>query len=149
MMETKFPIFAVIAGVGVITLTALFGWLDRKKLPAKASIRRGTGSALFGLQQFIEPSVEHIVQAQNVEQKEEEDDQGLGDGDEQAVRSGLAEALRGTPVDPEEVRRHLSGAKRLDLDWRAIFEQAVADELRERPFRAPSMPPAKRVAPRE
>jgi hypothetical protein len=147
-METRFPFGAVMAAVGVIVLAVLFGWLDRKKLPAKASIRRGTGSALLGLQQFIEPSVEHVFQAQNVEQKEEDDDQGLG-GDEEAVRSDLAQALAQAPIDPEEVRRHLAAAMRIGLDWLALFDQAVADELRERPFRAPSMPPARRVAPRD
>jgi len=102
---------------------------------------------MLGLQQFIEPSVEHVFQAQNVEQREEDDDAGQGD-DGETVRSDLAEALSRTPVDPEEVRRHLTAAMRLGLDWKPLFEQALADELRERPFRAPSMPPARRVAPR-
>jgi hypothetical protein len=66
-----------------------------------------------------------------------------------AIRSDLAEALTRTPVDPEEVRRHLSAAVRLGMDWTALFNQLVADELRQRPFRAPCIPPAKRVAPRE
>jgi hypothetical protein len=35
------------------------------------------------------------------------------------------------------------------MDWKALFEQAVSDELHERPFRAPSIPPVWRVAPRE
>jgi hypothetical protein len=61
----------------------------------------------------------------------------------------MAEALSRTPVDPEEVRRHLSAAARLGMNWKALFDQVVSDELRERPFRAPSIPPAKRVAPRE
>ena len=119
-----------------------------KLVPVKARTRRATGSALLGLQQFIEPSVEYVFQAQNVEQKEEEDDDGLG-GDESAIRSDLALALSRSPVDPEEVRRHLSAAARAGMDWKALFEQAAADELRERPFRAPSLPPAYRVAPRE
>ena len=134
-MEHGFPFFAVIAGVGLIMLAVLFGWLDRKKLPSKTSIRRGTGNAMLGLQQFIEPSVENVFQAQNVEQKEEEDDQGLGDGDEATIRSDLAQALGQAPIDTEEVRRHLAAAARIGLDWRTFFDQAVADELRERPFR--------------
>jgi hypothetical protein len=148
-MENRFPFEAMIAGIGVIMLCVFFGWIDRKKLPSKSSIRRGTGNAMLGLQQFIEPSVENVFQAQNVEQKEEDDDQGLGDGDEATIRSDLAQALGQTPIDPEEVRRHLAAAARIGMDWKLLFEQAVADELRERPFRAPSMPPAKRVAPRE
>lgn len=148
-MENGFPFYAVIAGAGVIMLAVLFGWVDRKKLPSKKIVRRGTGNALLGLQQFIEPSVENVFQAQNVEQKEEDDDQGQGDGDEATIRADLAQALGQAPIDPEEVRRHLAAAMRTGLDWKALFEQAVADELRERPFRAPSMPPARRVAPRE
>ena len=147
-MEDRFLLFAGIVAVVVMVLAAFLGRIDRKKPPGKESVRRGTGNALLGLQQFVEPSVEYVFQAQNVEQKEEEGDDGLGGG-EAAVRSDLAESLGRTPVDPEEVRRHLAGAVRLGLDWRTLFDQAVADELRERPFRAPSMPPAKRVAPRE
>ena len=147
-MEDRFLFFAGIVAVVVMVLAAFFGWIDRKKPPGTKKVRRGVGNAMLGLQQFIEPSVEHVFQAQNVEQKEEEDDQGQG-GDEEAVRSDLAESLGRAPVDPEEVRRHLAAAARMGLDWRALFDQAVADELRKRPFRAPFVPPASRVAPRE
>jgi hypothetical protein len=147
-MEDRFLFFAGIVAVVVMVLAAFFGWIDRKKPPGTKNVRRGVGNAMLGLQQFIEPSVEHVFQAQNVEQKEEEDDQGQG-GDEETVRSDLAESLGRAPVDPEEVRRHLAAAARMGLDWRALFDQAVADELRKRPFRAPFVPPASRVAPRE
>ena len=147
-MEDRFLFFAGIVAVVVMVLAAFFGWIDRKKPPGTKNVRRGIGNAMLGLQQFIEPSVEHVFQAQNVEQKEEEDDQGQG-GDEETVRSDLAESLGRAPVDPEEIRRHLAAAARMGLDWRAVFDQAVADELRERPFRAPFVPPASRVAPRE
>jgi hypothetical protein len=147
-MEDRFLFFAGIVAVVVMVLAAFFGWIDRKKPPGTKNVRRGIGNAMLGLQQFIEPSVEHVFQAQNVEQKEEEDDQGQG-GDEETVRSDLAESLGRAPVDPEEVRRHLAAAARMGLDWRALFDQAVADELRKRPFRAPFVPPASRVAPRE
>jgi hypothetical protein len=147
-MEDRFLFFAGIVAVVVMVLAAFFGWIDRKKPPGTKNVRRGIGNAMLGLQQFIEPSVEHVFQAQNVEQKEEEDDQGQG-GDEETVRSDLAESLGRAPVDPEEIRRHLAAAARMGLDWRAVFDQAVADELRERPFRAPFVPPASRVAPRD
>jgi hypothetical protein len=147
-MEDRFLFFAGIVAVVVMVLAAFFGWIDRKKPPGTKNVRRGAGNAMLGLQQFIQPSVEHVFQAQNVEQKEEEDDQGQG-ADEEAVRSDLAESLGRAPVDPEEVRRHLAAAAGMGLDWRAVFDQAVADELRERPFRAPFVPPASRVAPRE
>ncbi len=147
-MENCFLLLAGIVAVGMLALALLRGWLGRKDVNVKERVRRGTGHAMLGVQEFIEPSVEYVFQAQNVEQKEEDDDEGLG-GDEEAVRSNLAEALRQSPVDPEEVRRHLAAAARTGVDWKALFEQAVADELRDRPFRAPSIPPARRVAPRE
>ncbi len=147
-MENNFLLLAGIVAVGMLALALLRGWLGRKDVNVKERVRRGTGHAMLGVQEFIEPSVEYVFQAQNVEQKEEDDDEGLG-GDEEAVRSNLAEALRQSPVDPEEVRRHLAAAARTGVDWKALFEQAVADELRDRPFRAPSIPPARRVAPRE
>jgi hypothetical protein len=149
-VESSFLIFAGIVAAIAVLIVAAVGRKDKDQRgsPVKDRLRRGTGHALLGLQQFIEPSVEHVFEAQNVEQKEEDDDDGLGEG-EASIRSDLAEALGRSPVDPEEVRRHLSAAARSGLDWRALYEQAVGDELRDRPFRAPSMPPARRVAPRE
>jgi hypothetical protein len=155
-MEDQFLNFAGIVAVGVIVLVLVLGRRDRKDVPAtdrpgdrsKERVRRGAGNALLGLQGFIEPSVEHIFQVQNVEQKDEEDDNGLG-WDEDAIRSDLAESLGRTPVDPEEVRRHLAVAARAGLDWKSVFEEAVENELRERPFRAPYIPPPRRVAPRQ
>ena len=144
-VEGTFLIFAGIAVV-VIVLTVFAGRMHPKGLRAQERVRRGTGHALLGLQEFIEPSVEYVFQAQNVEQREEGDDEGQG-GDAEEIRSDLAEALSRTPVDREEVRRHLSAAVRARMDWKALFEQAVDDELRERPFRAPSIPPIWHVAP--
>lgn len=145
-MESQFLVFAAIVAVAAVALNVLIRRAGRKNTMVRERVRRGMGHAMLGLQEFIEPSVEYIVQAQNVEQKEE-DDEGQGD-DEEVVRSNLAEALSQSPVDHEEIRRYLTAAVRAGLDWKALFEQAVADELRERPFRAPSMPPARRVAPR-
>jgi hypothetical protein len=147
-MENHFLLLAGIVAVGMLALALSRGWLGRKDVKAEDRVRRGIGHAMLGLQEFIEPSVEYVFQAQNVEQKEEEDDEGLG-GSEEAVRSNLAEALRQSPVDLEEVRRHLAAAVRAGMEWKGLFEQAVAEELRERPFRAPSIPPARRVAPRD
>jgi hypothetical protein len=147
-MEDGFLFVAGMVAVGVLAL--YLGRANRKRSAGelKAHVRRGTGNAMLGLQEFIEPSVEFVFQAQNVEQKEEEDDEGQG-GDGATLRTDLAEALARTPLDLEEIRRHLSAASRCGMDWKALFEQAVADELQQRPFRAPSIPPARRVAPRE
>jgi hypothetical protein len=147
-VEERLLIFAGMIALGVIALATLLGRMERRVAPGKERTRRATGNALLGLQQFVQPSVEYVFQSQNAEQKDEEEDEGLG-GDEQAIRSDLGQALGRSPVDPEEVRRHLSAAARAGMDWKALFEQAVADELRERPFRAPSLPPDYRVAPRE
>ena len=147
-MESSFLIVAGILAVWAVVFEVLRRRLGRKESPVKERLRRGTGHALLGLQEFIEPSVEYVFQAQNVEQKEEDDDDGLGE-DEEALRSDLAEAMGRTPVDTEEVRRYLTAATRAGLDWRALFDEAVSVELRERPFRAPSIPPVGRVAPRE
>src|SRR5579875_894274 len=97
--------------VGTLLIVAVLGRADEAgtRLPFQNRLRHGTGQALLGLQQLIEPSVEHVLAAENLGQKEEEDDDGPG-GDEEAVRSDLAEALGRSPVDAEEVRRHLSAA---------------------------------------
>jgi hypothetical protein len=149
-MGDGFLIVAGLVGVGMILVVSILGRASkaREESPVKDRLRRGTGHALLGLQEFLEPSVEYVFQAQNVEQKEEEDDDGLG-ADEEAIRSDLAEALGRSTVDVEEVRRHLTAAARTGLDWESLYDQAVAAELRERPFRAPSMPMARRVRPRE
>ncbi|MHC5538082.1 hypothetical protein ACYOEI_07610 [Singulisphaera rosea] len=129
-------------------LAKYFEHASGRKRSATTQVRRGVGNALLGLQGFVEPSVEYIVQAQNVEQKDEEGDDGDG-GDEAEIRSDLGTALERTPVDLEEVRRHLAAASRLGLEWKAVFEDAVAAEVQKCPYRSPSMPPVWRVAPRE
>jgi hypothetical protein len=111
-------------------------------------VRRGTGHALLGLQQFVEPSAEHVFEAENREQIDEDDKEGEGD-DPRAIAASVAAGLARSRVDPEEVRRHLAAASRVGLDWRAVYEQAVRAELAARPFKAPAIPPAWRVAPRD
>ena len=80
--------------------------------------------------------------------KRKSDLDASGDAPE-AILDNLAKSLGHDPVDHEEVRRHLASARSAGLDWRAVYEQAVRDELTARPFRAPSIPPIGRVAPRE
>lgn len=83
------------------------GWIDM----SGPKVRRGTGHAMLGLQEFIEPSVEHIFAAGNAEQKEK-DDIDADEGDPEPFREDLAESLRRSPIDPEEVHRHLTAAAR-------------------------------------
>jgi hypothetical protein len=149
-MEERFLFFAGIVAAGAILLRVILSRMERKNAVAKDRVRRGMGHAMLGLQGFLEPSVEHIFQAQNVEQRKEQDDEAQGGGEcEEAIRSSLAEAMSQSPIDTDEVRRYLTAAARTGLDWKALFAQAVADELTERPYRAPSIPPARRVAPLE
>jgi hypothetical protein len=119
------------------------GWIDL----SGEKTRRGVGHAMLGLQGFIEPSVEHVFEVQNAEQKEE-DDLDTGRGDLAAIREDLAASLRRSPIDLEEVRRQLTAAQRAGLDWRTLYDEAVRAEVKERLYRAPSIPPPWRVAPR-
>jgi hypothetical protein len=120
------------------------GWVD----PSKDRVRRGTGHAMLGLQEFVEPSVEYVLQAENVELKEA-DDLGTEGGDSEAIKRDLSTSLGRSPIDPEEVRRYLAEAARAGLSWRDVYDEAVRAELDVRPFKAPSIPPSWRVAPRE
>jgi hypothetical protein len=142
------PLGLAVLGVSVLIFSLLWmqrrGWVDL----SKDRVRRGTGHAMLGLQEFIEPSVESVFQAENVEQKEEEDLDA--DGDEaEAIKEDLSASLGHSPIDPEAVRRHLADAGRAGLDWREVYDEAVRAELEARPFKAPSIPPAWRVAPRD
>jgi hypothetical protein len=141
---------AILLGGGLLALVLTVRWMQRKGWvdASPDRVRRGTGHALLGLQEFIEPSVEHIFEAENLEQKDK-DDRDASDDDPEVIRADLATSLGRAPVDCEEVRRHLASSKTIGLDWRAVYDQAVRDELAARPFRAPSLPPPWRVAPRE
>jgi hypothetical protein len=142
------PLGWFLAGGLIFTLT-LLRLNRRRRLDGDGErARRGAGHAMLGLQQFIQPSVEFIFQAENAEQKEEDDGDAIEHGSEEII-ADLAMSLRHQRVDHEEVRRHLASAQRSGLDWRELFEQAVRAELTARPFRAPMLPPVWRVAPRQ
>ena len=91
---------------------------------------------MLGLQEFIQPSVEFIFQAENAEQKEVDEGDGL-ETDHDAILADLALSLGRDRVDHEEVRRHLVSAQRSGLNWRAVFEQAVRAELHRPPLPRP------------
>ncbi len=120
------------------------GWVDL----SRDRLRRGTGNALHGMQGFIEPSVEYLIEAENLEEVEG-DDQESAEIEREAVLALLSTSLSRDPVDPEVVRFELAEALRAGLDWQALYEQAVRVELEARLFRAPSLPPIWKVAPRE
>jgi hypothetical protein len=142
------PVGLLVAGIAALVLTLSWmrrrGWVD----PSRDRVRRGVGHAMLGLQEFIEPSVEYVLQAENTEQKDEDDLAPSDDGPGR-ILDDLATSLGRDPIDPEEVRRHLASAHRAGLDWRGLFDRSVRDELAARPYRAPSIPPIWRVAPRE
>lgn len=136
----------------VLALAAILAcWMQRRGHLdlSKKRVRRGTGHALLGLQEFVEPSVEFIFQAENREQTDEDEDDSSGETDGEAILADLGASLGRSPVDHEEVRRHLAAILRAGLDWRAAFEAAAAHELAARPYRKPSIPPVWKVAPRE
>ena len=141
------PVGLLLACVAALFLTLARmrrrGWID----PSPDRVRRGVGHAMMGLQEFAEPSVEYVFQAENVEQKDVEDPEP-SEGGPEAILADLATGLGRDPVDPEEIRRHLAWARRAGLDWRETFDRAVRDELAARPYRAPSLPPIWKVAPR-
>src|SRR4051794_73927 len=116
-LHTLVPVGLVFVAALALLLTLVWlqrrGWVD----PSKDRVRRGTGHAMLGLQEFIEPSVEYVFQAENVEQREEDDLDGLGD-DREAIVADLSTSLGHDPVDHEEVRRHLASARRAGMDWR-------------------------------
>jgi hypothetical protein len=143
-LNILFPAGLLLAGFLALARMQRKGWIDA----SPGRVRRGTGHAMLGLQEFIEPSVEHIFEAENLEQKDE-DDRDASEDDPETIRADLSTSLGRDPVDHEEVRRHLATARRAGLDWREVYEQAVRDELSDRPFRSPSLPPPWRVAPRE
>ncbi len=139
----------VLPCLGVLLLALTLTVMQRRRWadPSKERVRRGTGHAMLGLQEFIEPSVEYVLQAENVEQKEEDDLAADGD-DAGAIRDDLSVSLGRTPIDLEEVRGLLTRAARSGLGWEEVYEAAVRSELGSRPFRTPSIPPSWRVAPR-
>jgi hypothetical protein len=143
------PLWAL-ACLAALAVALAFGASRRRRGVVDVSrerVRRGTGHAMLGLQEFIEPSVEYVFQSENLEHSEVDDIETDGDG-LASVRQDLSTCLGHTPIDPEEVRRLLTRASRAGLDWRELYEEAVHSELASRPFRAPSIPPVWRVAPR-
>ena len=142
------PVGLLAAGITALFLALAWmrrrGWID----PSPDRVRRGVGHAMLGMKEFVEPSVEYVLQAENAEQKEEDDLDASDDGPER-ILDDLSASLGRDPIDTEEVRRHLANARRAGLDWREAFDRAVQGELAARPYRAPSLPPSWKVAPRE
>jgi hypothetical protein len=110
------------------------GWLFYlRKRPSSSSV-----SSWIALQQFIEPGVKHIVEVRQ-EQRHGEDEESL-----------LAQLLRcfdAETLNPEEIRHYLTVAKRLDLDWQKLYEEALRVQASIRPDQAALLPPLTTVSP--
>jgi hypothetical protein len=137
--------------VAVGILAALFGlhrlclWLEdrgllyyRKKKPTSSG-----GITWLVMQEFLEPQVQHVL---SVTQKH-------AVADKEAVKerlfAQLFALLDSIPVNQEEVRCHLTEAKRARLDWKRLYEEVVRAHLSARPDRARHLPPLEKVAPPE
>jgi hypothetical protein len=116
------------------------GWLYyRKKKPTTSSM-----SAWVGLQQFIEPGVKHVVQMG--QERRIEDDQA---GRKERLLANLLASLEAMPPNREEIRTYLTLAKREDLDWKELYEEAMQIQASARPERADLIPTWDDVAPVE
>ena len=114
------------------------GWLYyRRKKPASSPM-----SAWVAMQQFIEPGVKHVVEIKDAKRSETEQEAA-----KERLVAMLVEILMSRPVNVEAVRLYLATAKKLGLDWRALYEQAVQVEFLSRPDGSASLPPPEMVAP--
>ncbi len=153
-MPLESPI--LVAGFVVIVCATIAIWVAEKISPSRTGggtdvrerVRRSGGNALLALQEFVDPRTQHVQQVH--EQRKEEDDQsggGEGEGSEASLRAELLASLGRTPTDPGEVRRHLRAAREAGLDWKMLYDESVRAILADQPYRAPSFPPAQKVAP--
>ncbi|MFO0957057.1 MAG: hypothetical protein U0800_06255 [Isosphaeraceae bacterium] len=113
-----------------------------RKVPGQR-IRNG----LLQFQEFLDPSVSVLRQAQEVIVEEAEPGGGGEPITPEALQEGLSASLARSPIDTEEVRGWLTLARDKAIDWPVLFEESVRKELAERPYRLPEMPPPSRVAP--
>src|SRR5262249_12281019 len=71
--------------------------------------------SLVAMQQFLEPGVQHVIQAG--QERRVEDAEG---SKQKRLLACLLETLQETPVNPEVVRVYLAQARREGLDWAAL-----------------------------
>jgi len=113
--------------------------------------RRATSGAALALQEVFDPGIEHVIRAERDAQAEEADPSGGGEPEIpiDTFRADLEASLGRVPIDPEEIRRLLAAAERAGHDWRSLYEESVGAVVADRPYLAPMIPPASRIAPRE
>jgi hypothetical protein len=96
-------------------------------------------SAWVGLQQIIEPGVKHV---QEIRQRGEVASKEL-------LLAQLLACFDADSINPDEIRRHLTAARRNGWDWAALYEEAVRIHQTVCPDRAGSIPPLQEVTPLE
>jgi hypothetical protein len=114
------------------------GWLYYRTKPGSSPAGRWVG-----LQQLVEPGVQHVREVGQGRVREDEKGQG------ERLLGYLADCLAAAVVRPEEVRLYLDAAQRAGLDWRGLYAEAVRRHLADHPGRAALMPPPQDVAPGE
>jgi hypothetical protein len=157
----------VLLGLGLMALVAAV-WVFDRVFPAlmnrwrpvggeeddssrSKARRRSVSGAAFALQQVFDPGIEHVIRAEQDAQAEEDDAGDPGDDPAATIDTLLADlaaCLGRTPIEPEEIRTLLAEALRQGQDWQALYDEAVRLALDGRPYLAPMIPPAARVAPR-
>src|SRR6266568_3354624 len=94
------PLIPLVAlGLGAVALYGLVclgRWMERKGWIdlSHERVRRGTGHALLGAQEFLEPSIEHVFAAENLEHQEDEDHIGDDEPDRETILADLSASLR-------------------------------------------------------
>jgi hypothetical protein len=90
------------------------GWLFyKRKKPSSSPL-----GSLVAMQQFLEPGVQHVVQA-----GEERQDEDVSKARERLLAC-LRAAFSETTVNPEVVRLYLTQARREGLSYEALYEEA-------------------------
>lgn len=113
-----------------------------RKVPGQR-IRTG----LLQFQEFLDPSVRVLRQAQEVVVEEAEPGGGGEPITTEELRASLSASLARSPIETDEVRGWLTIARDQGIDWADLFRELAEAELAERPYRLPEIPPASRVAP--
>jgi hypothetical protein len=128
---------------GLYGLHRLALWLEDRGLLYYVRKRPSgsSGGCLVAMHQFIQPSVEHVLQL-----KAERRARNPEIARERFLASLLA-CFDQVPLDPEEIRRYLSFAKHAGLDWEGLYQEAVRVQQSVRPDQAALFPPVASVAP--
>jgi hypothetical protein len=113
--------------LAIVAVAALYGldrlglWLEdrgllyyRRKKPTSSPM-----TALVAMQQVIELGVRHVVEVRHHQRSEEEKA-----ASKERLLALLVEILRSSPVNVEAIRLYLTAAKEMELDWRALYEEA-------------------------